>query len=100
MPEFKATHNLKTWSMTFQAVWDDRKTFEWRFNDRDYRTGDTLKLLEYDPKLEKYTGREIEAKITYCLYGKENSPFGVPKGYVIMSIEVSKKIDADGQSTA
>ena len=62
-------HELKTWPVYFEALWDERKRFEIRKNDRDYREGDELLLREYDPERGEYSGREIEAKVTYVLQG-------------------------------
>jgi len=68
------THELKTWPKFFQAIWDGRKTFEVRVDDRGFREGDVLDLREWDPEWnpgkgpddpEKYTGREIKAEVTY-----------------------------------
>ncbi len=42
-------HPLKTWPGPFQAVWDGVKLFEYRVNDRDFKVGDMLALMEYDP---------------------------------------------------
>ena len=42
------THNLKTWSCYFIEVLAGNKTFELRKNDRDYKVGDTLNLIEVD----------------------------------------------------
>ena len=77
------THELKLWPEFWFDIVSGMKTFEYRKNDRGFNAGDQLLLREYDPISTKYTGREIKAKITYTLGG-----YGIPKGYVIMSIEV------------
>ena len=76
------THNLKTLPPFFKAVKDGAKTFEIRKNDRNFQFGDTLVLKEYD---EKYTGKEIKARVIYILNGGQ---FGLDKDYVIMSLKV------------
>lgn len=70
-------HKLKTVPKHFQKVWDRKKLFEIRKNDRGFKKGDLLVLREYLGKVlfknEKknypisenlYTGREIVAKVT------------------------------------
>lgn len=42
-------HNLKTWPEYFRAVRNREKTFELRFNDRDFKVGDVLLLQEFNP---------------------------------------------------
>lgn len=84
------THELKTINPFFSDVWDELKSFEVRFNDRDYKVGDLLLLREFNPKaLNKYLFREILCKVKYILddllYTKE--------GYVIMSISIIKKTE-------
>ena len=59
------THELKTWPVYFKAVWDGRKTFEVRLNDRRFKWGDHLVLKEWDPLTQEYSGRVIEATVTY-----------------------------------
>jgi Domain of unknown function (DUF3850) len=75
-------HELKTHPNPFAAVLDGRKRFELRVYDRPYQVGDTLQLREWDSD-NGYSGREYSARVTYML----ECDFGLPKGYVCMSIE-------------
>ncbi|VEF93151.1 Domain of Uncharacterised Function with PDB structure [Streptococcus pseudoporcinus] len=43
-------HMLKCYPEYFEAIMDGTKTFEYRYNDRDFKVGDELLLREYDPK--------------------------------------------------
>ncbi len=65
------THDLKTWPRPFEAVIKWQKNFELRVNDRDFSTGDTLVLREYNPDKQIYTGRQTVRKITFILRGGE-----------------------------
>lgn len=76
-------HYLKCWPNYYHRVVDRVKAFEVRKNDRDFQTGDTLILFEWDPGTESYTGNEISCKITYILHGPA---FGIQEGYCVMSI--------------
>ena len=51
------TYELKILPMYFQAVWDGKKTFEVRKNDRGYKPNDILVLKEWDGT--KFLIREI-----------------------------------------
>ncbi|WP_445505788.1 ASCH/PUA domain-containing protein [Niallia sp. 03091] len=73
-------HELKIDPMFFGSVAAGLKTFEIRFNDRNYKVGDTLLLKEYDHVIDQYTGREIEKRVTYI------TNYGQQDGYVVMSI--------------
>lgn len=77
-----ATHELKTWPQYFEGVYQGRKGFEFRKNDRDYKVGDTLVLQEWFPKEEWYSGREVKVSVTYIL---QDFP-GIEPGYCILSI--------------
>jgi hypothetical protein len=83
-----AVHDLKTWPDFFQAIVDGVKTFEIRKNDRDYKVGDTLNLMEYAPGPDEYTGREIRKSVVYLLNGDlaEGAGFGVQSGHVAMAL--------------
>lgn len=67
-------HNLKIKPEYFNDVISGRKTFEVRYNDRNFKVGDIIVLEEFDSK--GYTGKYINSEITYVLsdveYTKEN----------------------------
>lgn len=72
---------LKIRQTYFEAVISKDKTFEIRWNDRDYKVGDILVLREYEGN---YTGRVVFVKVTYML----DDFVGLTEGYVAMSIEL------------
>lgn len=76
-------HTLKTWPVPFGEIWDGKKKFEVRINDRNYQVGDELILLEYDPVLQMYCGGRIEATVVYVMQGGQ---FGIEPDYVVMSL--------------
>jgi hypothetical protein len=49
----------------FNAIVEGRKNFEVRYNDRGFQVNDILRLREHTG--EEYTGRVIEAEVTYLL---------------------------------
>ncbi len=85
-------HLLKTDPEAFDAVAQGIKTYEIRFNDRDYQVEDELILLKtlstgkamkengWDPF---YTGDVVRAKVIHILSGPI---YGLAEGWVIMSI--------------
>jgi Domain of unknown function (DUF3850) len=82
-------HELKTWPSPFSQIWDGKKRFELRLNDREFEVGDHLILCEWNEKTGKYTGRQLSAVVTYLLGYDEELP-GIRPGYVCMSIEVQR----------
>lgn len=76
-------HALKTLPEYFEAVWENKKTFELRENDRDFKVGDYLALNEWDG--EKYTGRTTLVEVIYIL--DPNEVMTCAGGYVIMGIK-------------
>jgi len=96
-------HELKINPEFFDAVASGIKTFEVRKNDRPFRIGDTLVLLEFDdskqtpslslgfnddssdpsPAGSCYTGRETRKTITYILDDKDYCL----NGFVILGIK-------------
>lgn len=76
------THYLKIYPEFFSAVCTGVKRAELRKNDRDYRVGDTLHLMETPRGSCHQTGEFINVKITHITDVDEWMP-----GYVLLSIE-------------
>ena len=64
----------------YNAIDQGKKSFEVRFNDRNYQVHDILHLQEWADG--EYTGREMEVEVTYLL----DDPNYCKNGYVIMAI--------------
>lgn len=79
------THNIKCWPDVFEEMRAGRKTAEFRYNDRGYAVGDMLLIREWDTATAAYTHREITLQITHVLDGG----FGMPAGYVMLSLAAS-----------
>ena len=77
------THELKTLPQYFWEVWNGNKTFEIRKDDRDYKVGDKLRLLEFN--YVKLTGCECNREITYVL--RDCEKYGLKKGFVILGMK-------------
>ncbi|MFD1884020.1 DUF3850 domain-containing protein [Paenibacillus wenxiniae] len=77
-------HRLKLVQPYFNDVVSGAKTFEVRVNDRDFKVGDVLELLEYDPETTWLTDRSVRVRVTYIL---DNTKYVLP-GTVIMAIEL------------
>ena len=78
------THRLKTWTEFYQAVVSGVKTFEARKDDRGFKVGDFLNLVEVDPDNDfSPTGQESLFEVVYLLKGEQ---WGVMTGCVILGI--------------
>lgn len=86
-------HTVKTWPTFFEPVWDGRKTFEIRLNDRGYQAGDTVVLREWSRRectacqgsdhrddCTGYSGRTITARIGFTM--ESTPPRGSQRGFV------------------
>ncbi|MDD4355813.1 MAG: DUF3850 domain-containing protein [Smithellaceae bacterium] len=90
-------HELKVDRKEFRPLFLGHKTFELRFNDRDYQLGDKLILKETlwsgeEMKAGKgpleYTGWIVEAIVTNILRGPI---WGLASGWVILSIQIESR---------
>lgn len=75
-------HTLKILPKYYRAIERGKKTFEVRFNDRNFQEGDMLELREWFSG--EYSGRYIRAEITYIL----DDPEYCKEGYVVLGIKV------------
>lgn len=76
------THSIRIAAMYFDDVASGKKNFELRKNDRGYKEGDVLDMMEF--RDGRNTGRSIKAKVTYML----EDYTGLEEGYCIMGITV------------
>lgn len=74
-------HDLKILPTYFTHVAKGQKTFELRYDDRDYCVCDLLLLREWSNG--EYTGRRIMVEVTYLLKGFN----GLKDGWVILGIK-------------
>ena len=76
-------HILKVDRKYWPALCDGRKTFEIRFNDRDFQAEDTLEMYPIDPAApEVPLGPLATWRITYVA----TFPAGLRDGYVVLGI--------------
>jgi len=73
-------HELKTINPFFQDVWDGKKDFEVRKNDRDFKVGDRLKLIEFGLPPNRYILKDIK-------YILEGGQYGISDEYVIIGMQ-------------
>lgn len=77
-------HDIKIAASYYDDVVSGRKRFELRKNDRGYKVGDSLKMLEFDDG--KHTGSIIDADIIYML----EEYAGLEEGYCILGIDIKE----------
>lgn len=78
-------HQIKLAAMFFDDVASGRKSFEIRKNDRGYKVGDILEMMEF--KSGKETERMVRVKVTYMI----EEYTGIEEGYCVMGIERCRK---------
>lgn len=83
-------HELKCWPEFFEEILAGRKRHDLRrCDDRRFTVGDVLRLQEFDPHSQSYTGRDCWVKVLYITNSENvcalfNDAMG--KNYCIMSI--------------
>ena len=87
-------HELRTWPRGFRAVLSGLKRYELRRNDRAFRVGDLLRLREWDPTTNRYSGRWVDVAVTLITEAGEYP--GLEDGFCIMGIEPMMAGNEDG----
>ncbi|UPT64916.1 MAG: DUF3850 domain-containing protein [Hyphomonadaceae bacterium JAD_PAG50586_4] len=87
-----ADHELKCWPEFFDKISSGEKRHDLRRStDRDFKVGDLMKLREFDPVAERYTGRVQYVEVTYIT--SSDLPCALSKGalhsdFCILSIKM------------
>lgn len=76
-------HTIKCVQPYFDEVRSGNKVFEVRKNDRDYKEGDQVTLVLYNPELMQETDIKIHAEIGYVLTDFE----GLKDGWCAFSLK-------------
>lgn len=84
---------LKCWIQFFEDVWTGKKGHEIRFNDRDFKTNQIYRLIEFDRVENANTGRAIDIVITYV--SRPDAP-GLAAGYCVFDFIVLNHIGIKG----
>ena len=84
-------HQIRLAKSYFDDVANGIKTFELRKNDRGYKKGDILEMMEFADG--KNTGRMVKVLVTYIL----EDYTGIEDGYCIMATKLMK--DGEGRMT-
>ncbi len=89
---------LKIWPEHFDAVANGIKTCELRIeDDKTFAVGDTLALMEWDPRLTnedpdglarpgRYTHRSCKVAVTHIL--RHGDIGAIPEGWALLSVRV------------
>lgn len=90
--EGQTTHVLKSVPHAYSAVEAGEKTFEIRHNDRGFKKGDNVELLEYYPDKERYTGNGILVEITHLSTFEQKGNMIVFSFRIIEEFEITTEI--------
>ena len=86
-------HELKIRSEYFARILDGSKTFEMRRDDRPFEVGDTLRLREWLPDTEEYTGRDVRVGVSYLM---RDSGF-IVEGFVCLGLVNPRVAELEGE---
>jgi len=79
----KKQHVIRCWPKYFRLTLEGKKPFEIRVNDRDYKPGDEIQILEYDPWHKVYTGAALAGIIWEVLLDVP----GVMKNHAVLFVD-------------
>lgn len=80
-------HELKCWPEYYSKIVSGEKTFEVRRDDRGFKVGDALLLMEWSPETG-YSGNQLLFEVTYILPGGN---WGIFEKHCVMAIRRAPK---------
>lgn len=80
------THRLKVHHSVVPDLVSGVKSFEFRFDDRNFEVGDTLDMYIVDDDGKELNWRPAYGMVKLVTYKLPAPAFGIPEGYCIMSI--------------
>ena len=91
----RRVHTLKVLTRFFDDLAEQRKPFEVRYNDREYKMGDVLHLCEYDPE-GGFSGWSCYREITYVLDPRKDPIVrnAIRAGYVVLGLDEPEWLNA------
>ena len=81
-------HELKILPKWFEDVQSNKKNFEIRKNDRDFKVGDTLMLKEWYKG--KFTERYVLREIEYIYQG--DGTYGLSEEYCVLGLKIPQAV--------
>lgn len=79
-------HQIKIEQKYFELILSNRKHFELRKNDRNYKTNDIVLLQEFNYWTQSLTKREILIRIKEVF--KDLEKYGLQDGYCIFEFDI------------
>jgi hypothetical protein len=83
-------HDLKTWPPLFFEAAQGRMNFQIRRDDRGFAVGDHLRLREWDPETEEYSGRECERRVVSIFHSNQllagENRAVIAEGFVVLGV--------------
>lgn len=80
-------HVLKTEAPYYEAVATEEKTFEVRFNDRNFKVGDYLLLRDFDAASKTLLHRKLVRRVSYVLTHEQFH--GVSPGFAVLGLALT-----------
>jgi hypothetical protein len=76
-------HELKVWPDQFEEIVSGQKRHEYRMNDRDFQSGDLVRLRKWRPVGERYLGPEMMFVVGSISRGPE---WGIKTGHCVFTL--------------
>lgn len=94
------THDLKIWPVYFDLHITRQMEFQIRRDDRKFEISDRLRLREWDPTTEKYSGRVALSRVTSVIRDLPGlQPGFVALGAFFQQIEKQQGVNHEEQES-